>query len=297
MEIFIAGGTGFVGGHLQNILLEKGHSIRLLTHRRIPTAASGIQTVEGDVLKPETYAGTLKGCDAVINLVGIIRAFPEKGVTFEKLHVQATTMMIEAAQKAGLKRYLHMSALGTRPDAVTRYHKTKFRAEQSVRESGLDYTIFRPSIIFGPKDEFVNKLAAFIRTCPAVPVIGDGTYRLQPIAADDVARCYAMSLEMPETIGKTYELCGPDRLTYNEMLDAIGKIMGKADVPKLKSPAGLAKLAARLMEGFSFFPLTTDQITMLLEESICDGKWRETFGFEPTGFAQGISSYLQKNPT
>jgi NADH dehydrogenase len=233
--------------------------------------------VEGDVLKPETLVAGLKGCDAAINLVGIIRAYPEKGVTFERLHVQATSNMIEAARKSSVRRYLHMSALGTRPDAVSRYHKTKFRAEQSVRESGLDYTIFRPSIIYGPGDEFVNKLAAFIRNCPAVPVIGDGTYRLQPIFADDVARCYAMALEMPETIGQTYELCGPDRLTYNEMLDVIAKAMGRSEVPKLKSPAKLVKLATRLMENFPFFPLTTDQITMLLEESICDGKWRETF--------------------
>jgi uncharacterized protein YbjT (DUF2867 family) len=294
MVIFIAGGTGFVGGHLQNMLLQKGHSIRLLTHRRTAAAATGIQTVEGDVMKTETYTEALRGCEAAINLVGIIRAFPEKGVTFERLHVQATANMIEAAQKAGVKRYLQMSALGSRPDAVSRYHKTKFRAEQSVHGSGLNYTIFRPSIIFGPKDEFVNKLAAFIKSCPAVPVIGDGNYRLQPIAADDVARCYAMSLEMPETIGKTYELCGPDRFTYNEMLDVIGKTMGKSDVPKLKSPAGLAKLAARLMEGFSFFPLTTDQITMLLEENICDGTWRQTFEFEPIRFAEGIKRYLAR---
>jgi uncharacterized protein YbjT (DUF2867 family) len=294
MVIFIAGGTGFVGGHVQNMLVEKGHSIRLLTHRRIPAAATGVQAVEGDVMNMETFTEALRGCDAAINLVGIIRAFPEKGVTFERLHVQATANMVEAAQKAGVKRYLQMSALGSRPDAVSRYHKTKFRAEESVRGSGLDYTIFRPSIIFGPKDEFVNKLATFIKSCPAVPVIGDGNYRLQPIAADDVARCYALSLEMPDTIGKTYELCGPDRFTYNKMLDIIGKTMGKADVPKLKSPAGLAMLAARLMQGFSFFPLTTDQITMLLEENICDGKWRETFEFEPLRFEEGIRSYLAR---
>ncbi len=232
------------------------------------------------------------GCDAAINLVGIVREFPDRGVTFDKLHVQATENVIHACRKAGVKRYLHMSALGARSRAVSMYNKTKFRAEERVRASGLDFTIFRPSIIFGPKDEFVNKLAGFIRDYPAVPVIGDGNYRLQPIAADDVALCFAESLRMPETIGQTYELCGPDRLTYNEMLDVIGKSLGKERVTKLKSPTGFVKLAARFLQGFSFFPITTDQITMLLAESICDGKWVETFKFEPTRFSEGIRGYL-----
>jgi NADH dehydrogenase len=292
MEIFLAGGTGFVGGHMRNILLEKGYFIRLLSHRRTAGAANGVQTVEGDVAKPETWIEALNGCDAAINLVGIIREFPDRGVTFDKLHVQATENVIRACQKAGVKRYLHMSTLGSRPRATSVYHRSKFRAEERVRASGLDFTIFRPSIIFGPKDEFVNKLAGFIRTYPAVPVIGDGNYRLQPIAADDVALCFADSLHMPETIGKTYELCGPDRLTYNEMLDIIGKALGRHGVRKLKSPAGFVKLAARFMQRFSFFPITVDQIAMLLEENICDGKWRETFSLEPIRFADGIRSYL-----
>ncbi len=292
MIIFLAGGTGFVGGHLRNALLRKGHSVRLLAHRRTTETGDNERIFEGDVTKAGTFLEALNGCDAAVNLVGIIREFPDRGITFEKLHVGATENMIDACRQAGVKRYLHMSALGTGPGAASRYHETKFRAEERVRASGLDYTIFRPSIIFGPKDDFVNKLAGLIKYSPAVPVIGDGAYRLQPISADDVARCFATSLEMPATIGKTYELCGPDRLSYNEILDIIGKIMGKDGVAKVKSPVGLVKMAARLMQGFSFFPITMDQIVMLLAESFCDGEWRNTFGFEPTGFAEGISSYL-----
>ena len=294
MMIFLAGGTGFVGGHVRNILLEHGNSIRLLTHRNIAGAVERTQLLKGDVTKPETFMDALPECDAVINLVGIIREFPGRGITFKKLHVEATGNLIKACKHAGIKRYLHMSALGTGPHAVSRYHTTKYQAEQCVRDSGLDYTIFRPSIIFGPKDDFINKLACYIKDYPAVPVIGDGIYRLQPIAADDVARCFALALHMPETIGKTYELCGPDRFTYNEMLDSIAKVLGRSNVSKLNTPAGLVKLTARLMERFSFFPITTDQITMLLEENICDGTWREMFGFPPTRFAEGIKSYLRK---
>jgi uncharacterized protein YbjT (DUF2867 family) len=294
MIIFLAGGTGFVGGHLRNALVSKGHTVRLLTHTRTLEAADNVRIFEGDVTKPDTFTEALSGCDAAVNLVGIIREFPERGVTFERLHVQATENMIDACLQTGVNRYLQMSALGTGPDADSLYHKTKFRAEERVRASRLDFTIFRPSIIFGPKDDFINKLAELIRNSPAVPVIGDGTYRLQPISADDVAHCFASSLEMPETIGKTYELCGPDRLTYNKMLDIIGEMIGKEKVAKLKSPVGLVKLAARLMQSFSFFPITMDQITMLLEENICDGEWRKTFRFEPTGFVEGISNYLGK---
>lgn len=294
MKIFLAGGTGFVGGHVRRALLEKGHEILLLTHRRVVGIENGVNAVEGDVSRPETFVEAMRGCDAAINLVGIIREFPARGVTFEKLHMEATANLLRASQEAKVKRFLHMSALGARPDAVSLYHKTKFRAEERVRASGLDYTIFRPSIIFGPKDEFVNKLADFIRNYPAVPVIGDGTYRLQPIAADDVARCFTMALEMPVTIGKTFELCGPDRLSYNEMLDIIGKALGRLNVKKLKNPLGLMKLMTRFMQGFSFFPITMDQIQMLTEENICNGSWLETFEFEPIRFAEGIRSYLDR---
>jgi uncharacterized protein YbjT (DUF2867 family) len=292
MKIFLAGGTGFVGGHVRRALLERNHEILLLTHRRVVGIENGVNAVEGDVSRPETFAEAIRGCDAAINLIGIVREFPARGVTFEKLHVEAAGNLLRAAQKAGMTRYLHMSALGARADAVSLYHKTKFRAEEYVRASGLNYTIFRPSIIFGPKDEFVNKLAGFIRNYPAVPVIGDGNYRLQPIAADDVARCFAMALEMPVTIGRTFELCGPDRLSYNEMLDFIGRALGRSNVKKLKNPLGLMKLMTRFMQRFSFFPITMDQIQMLTEENICRGSWPEIFGFEPIRFAEGIRNYL-----
>jgi len=225
--------------------------------------------------------------------VGIIREFSGRGATFERLHVEATRNVISAARDAGVKRYLQMSSLGTRPGAVSGYHRSKFRAEEEVRSSGLDWTIFRPSVIYGPKDEFVNMLAGYIRSFPAVPVIGDGTYRLQPISADDVARCFAMALEMPVSTGKTYELCGPDRLRYVDMLDAIGRALGKGHVTKIYNPLPLMKVVVPLLQRFSFFPLTMDQLTMLIEESICDGGWRETFGFEPERFEAGIARYLK----
>jgi uncharacterized protein YbjT (DUF2867 family) len=189
-----------------------------------------------------------------------------------------------------------MSALGARPNAVSLYHRTKYHAEQAVRASGLDWTIFRPSVIFGPKDDFINKLAGLVHNLPLVPVIGDGSYRLQPIDGNDVARCFAMALDMPETVGEAYELCGRDRFTYRDLLETVAKTLGKNSVRTLQVPVSLMKLITPFLQRFSFFPITMDQITMLLEESICDGTWRETFRFEPVGMEEAIHVYLKGNP-
>jgi NADH dehydrogenase len=292
MKIFASGSTGFVGGHLCAELLGRGHQLRLLTHQRQTSHVAGVEMIAGDVTRPESYVEALRGCEAAVNLVGIIREFPGRGITFDRLHVEATRAMVGAARQSGVKRFLQMSALGTRPGAIARYHQTKFQAEELVRASGLDFTIFRPSLIFGQGDAFVNMLAGYIRSYPAVPVIGDGRYQLQPISADDVARCFALALEMPGTIGQTFELCGADRLSYNELLDTIGRVLGKARVLKIPNPLCLMKLLVPLLQQFSFFPLTMDQLTMLTEGNVCGGEWQKTFGFEPAGFEAAIRRYL-----
>jgi len=291
MKIFIAGGTGFVGGHVVRELSGRGCRVRLLVHRR-GASFEGVEQIEGDVTCPESLEQGVDGCAAVVNLVGIIREFPAKGTTFERLHVQATANLLAAAKKAGIRRYVQMSALGTRPNAVSRYHKTKFRAEELVRNSGLKWTILRPSLIFGPQDAFVTMFARQLRLAPVLPVIGSGAYRLQPIHVRDVARCFALALEMPETIGQCYELCGDDRLTYADMLDAIAAAMGRSAPLKPRLPLGVMKLVIPVMEGIPQFPITMDQLQMLVEESICDGRWKETFGFAPKGFREGIAEYL-----
>lgn len=293
MKIFISGATGFVGGHLCRELLSRGHILKLLVHHAQIAGASDTEFVHGDVTSADDCLKAAAGCDAVINLVGIIREFPARGVTFERLHIEATRNMVAAAQQNGIRRYLQMSALGSRTGAVSGYHRSKYAAEELVVASGLDYTIFRPSLIFGPTDAFVNMLAGFIRSFSIVPVIGDGKYRMQPIAADDVARCYAIALEKPETVGRAYNICGPDRLNYLEIVDAVAKALGRHFVLKMKNPLVLMQLVTPILEHFPFYPVTSDQITMLLEESICDGSWQGTFGFEPVGFAEGIREYLK----
>ncbi|HXE96902.1 MAG TPA: complex I NDUFA9 subunit family protein [Dongiaceae bacterium] len=294
MKIFISGGTGFVGGHVCRALREHGHEVRLLVHRRKGTPEDGIEYIEGDAARLESFAVGVSGCDAVINLVGIIRESPSRGITFERLHVQATANMLEAARRAGVSRFLQMSALGVRPAAVSAYHQTKWRAEEAVRGSGLQWTIFRPSLIFGPHDAFINMLAAQLRLAPVMPVIGSGSYRLQPIHADDVARCFALALEMPETVGQTYELCGNDRLSYEALLDMIAVALGRPAPWKPHIPLVLMKAIIPVMQKIPQFPITMDQLQMLLEENIGGGEWQKVFGFEPRGLQDGIAEYLHK---
>jgi len=292
LKIFISGATGFVGGHLRRELLGRGHNLRLLVHKRRSGIEAGVEQVEGDVTRLESFEEAAAGCDAVINLVGIIREFPGREVTFERMHVQATANMLAATKKAAVRRYLQMSALGTRPDAVSSYHRTKFRAEELVRASGLEWTILRPSLIYGPQDAFINMLAGQLRLAPVMPVIGDGRYRLQPIHADDVARCFALALEIPQTIGECYQLCGNDRLSYLELLDTVAAALGKSAPLKPHAPLGLMKVLIPIMQHIPQFPITMDQLQMLLEENICDGRWKQIFGFEPIDFKSGISKYL-----
>jgi NADH dehydrogenase len=293
MKIFIAGGTGFVGEHLVTELLRSGHTVRLLVHSR-RTLPGNIEQVTGDVTRLESFAETLSGCDAIINLVGIIREFPSRGLTFERLHVTATANMLAAAAGSGISRYLQMSALGTRPDAVSGYHRTKWQAEELVRGSALAWTIFRPSLIYGLHDAFINMLAAQLRLAPVMPVIGSGSYRLQPIHADDVARCFSRALKMPETIGQTYDLCGNDRLSYEALLDMVADTLGKPRPFKPHLPLGLMKRVIPVLQKFPLFPITTDQLQMLLEESIGGDEWQQQFGFQPRGLREGIAEYLGK---
>jgi NADH dehydrogenase len=297
MKVFVTGATGFVGQELLQQLRAAGHVARCLVRRgsegKLPTK-EGIEVRYGDATDPLSLAGALEGCQAVIHLVGIIREVPFQGVTFDKLHPGATGNLVAAAETQGVQRYLQMSANGARPEAVTDYHRSKWQAEEKVRASSLQWTIFRPSLIFGPGDQFVNKLADLIRTLPVVPVIGDGRYPLSPVAVQDVATGLVRALERDDTVGQTYHCCGPQSLTYDEILDLIGKAVGKTTVRKLHHPLWLMKPLVALLDSLPFFPITANQLTMLLEGNVCDPTpWAESFAINPQELATGIRSYLK----
>jgi len=255
---------------------------------------SDIETVIGDTTSSESLKGKLSGCDAMINLVGIIRESPRQGITFKRLHTESTSNLLQAATEQGVSRYLQMSANGTRQEALTGYHKTKWAAEQLVMHSGLDWTIFRPSLIFGPDDMFVNMLADMIRKLPVVPVMGDGQYRLQPVSVSDVAAGFINALDEPKSISKTYQCGGPAAYSYDEILDFIGAAIGKK-IPlcKLHHPLLLMKPVVAALQNLPQFPMTSDQLQMLLEENICDPTiWREELRLQLLDFPTGIGEYL-----
>lgn len=298
MKIFVTGGTGFVGQEVIQQLLKADHDVICLAR------GGSAQKLEqhprlsfhkGDATLPESLKKGLEGCDAVIHLIGIIREFPGKGITFDRLHTQATTNMVDAAENAGIKRFLHMSANGTREGAVSPYHQTKWAAEQAVRSANLEWTIFRPSLIYGVGDQFVNMLADLIRKLPIVPVIGDGQYRMSPVAVEAIAASFVDALARPATIGKVFHCGGLQSLSYDEILDLIGRAMGKDKVAKLHHPILFMRPVVALMESIPQFPLTSSQLTMLLEGNEVDPQeWTSAFDLHLDNFYDGICSYLKK---
>ncbi|MDB6022701.1 MAG: NAD-dependent epimerase/dehydratase, partial [Pedosphaera sp.] len=302
MKAFVTGATGFVGEEILQQLHQTGHAIRILA--RHPQSAPvqecvsrfGAEVHIGDILNPASLPAGVRGTDAVIHLVGIISEIGKN--TFENVHTLGTRNMVAAAQQAGVKRFVHMSALGTRTNAIARYHQSKWAAEEIVRNSGLDYTIFRPSIIYGPRDLFVNLFARMARFSPALPVMGSGRSKLQPVPVADVATCFVRALNEPNSIGQTYDICGGEVLSFEEVLDAILEVTGRKRW-KLHLPLGIARLQAALLE-FIFPrvlgkapPLNRDQLLMLDEDNVGHPQpANDLFRLKPIPFKQGIAQYL-----
>ena len=294
MRIFVTGGTGFVGKVLAEKLIGAGHEVTLLVRMgsEQKVHSSGIRFSYGDVLDLTTLKIGLRSQEAVIHLVGIIREFPHRGITFQRLHVQATRNVVDAATAQGIHRYLHMSALGSRPNAVSQYHQTKYQAEEIVRQSSLDYTIFRQSVIFGKEDGFVNLFAGMIQKIPLIPAIGGGKSKLQPIAVEDAAEGFVQALSHPNTIGKTYELGGPKDYTLSQLLDRIAHAMNRTMI-KIPVPFWYMNALASLFEYFPWFPVSRDQLIMLKENNTCDPTpFAQTFGISLTPFEEGIRTYV-----
>jgi len=295
-RVFVTGATGFVGRAVVHALRAHGHAVRCLVRRGSEHALHGleaIERVEGNVLARRGLEAGIAGCDTLIHLVGIIREHPAAGVTFERVHTQATVKVLEAAAAAGVRRFIHMSALGTRPDARARYHATKWAAEEAVRASGLPWTIFRPSIIYGRGDGFVSLLARMIRRLPVVPVVGSGGQRLQPVAVEHVAEAFARAVTLPTAAKQTYEAGGPDAVTMLALLDLVADALGRRHPVKAHVPLGLVRGAARLLQGLPGFPLTTDQLVMLEEDNTCDpSAFYAAFDLTPLPLATGLQRML-----
>ena len=294
--ILVTGANGFVGRHLVERLRKDGIAVRALV--RDPSRAQklrdlGAEVAAGDVSDPVSLETAAAGCDRVIHLVGIIQE--GRGFTFRSIHVDGTRNVLAAAKKAGVKQFFHQSALGTRENARSEYHRTKWDAEQLVGASGLPYTILRPSLIYGPGDLFTIRLAEMIKLAPVLPVIGSGRSKVQPIFIGDVTACIARAVMDDRFLNKAFEIGGPEQLTYEEVTKAIAAVLG-VKRSTVHMPMFFMRTMAKVAETvLPKPPLTTDQLIMLQEDNVCDLKdIREAFGIEPVKFREGLAKFLGK---
>ncbi|MBM4054100.1 MAG: complex I NDUFA9 subunit family protein [Planctomycetes bacterium] len=296
MKVFLTGSTGFVGKQLLKDLMENRHKVKCLVRKgsehKLEKYINTIEIEYGDITNIHCLENIIKGCDAVINIVGIIREIRGNKITFERLHYEGTRNLAVEAKKQGVSRFIQMSSLGANKEGKTQYQQTKYRAEDFIRNSGLDYTIFRPSIIFGKEDNFVNIFANMLKIQQFIPVIGDGKYKMQPVAVENVSAAFVNSLERKDTIGKLFEVGGPEKIEFNEIINIIGKVLCLPPY-KICVPAWIMSNLAEMFDWIPVFPVTKDQITMLLEGNTCNEKpFFDHFKIPPVFFEEGIAKYL-----
>ena len=304
MKTAIIGGTGFVGSYIVDALLDAGHEPHVLVRSGSEAKlhrAGECKVTTGDLESPDAVDALVSGCDAVIYNVGILREFPGKGITFEALQYRGAKTVAEAAKRAGVRRFLLMSANGI-DSAQTPYQTTKLKAEAMIRDSGLDYTIFRPSVIFGdPRGtmEFATQLYRDMVRVP-LPAVGfhtglspaHGEVLMSPVHVRDVADAFVNALSDESTIGKCFVLGGPEVVSWPQMLQRIAEAVGKKKLI-LPMPIGFMKFGATLLDWLPFFPVTKDQLTMLADGNTAEpDELASLIGREPMEFSPGNLDYL-----
>ncbi|GAB4330810.1 MAG: NAD(P)H-binding protein [Candidatus Abyssubacteria bacterium] len=295
--IFVSGGTGFIGSHSVRRLVEQGQTLRLLTFKGPGLAgelpSERIKYAAGSITDPASLAGKMNGCDIAVNFVGIIVQVGD--ATFERIHVQGLRNLLEEAKRAEVKRFIHISALGTSEEPASEYFRTKWEAEQLTKGSGLEYVVLRPSLVFGPEDRFFNMLKPMLYL-PIMPVVGTGRTRFQPIWVEDVASCVVKAVEDDTPLNGVWEVAGPEQMTFDEMLDKMADALGLSPRIKLHIPLGVMNPVAKFMETLlPRPPVTTDQLKMLSVDNITDSNAiTEIFGVEPSPLRDTLRSYWRK---
>lgn len=304
-RVMVTGGGGFVGSAVIDELLSRDYGVNALVNRRpLASKDSRVRSIPGGIFDPAAVDEAARGCDAVIHLVGIIMEKPSQGVTFERMHFEGTKAIVDGAIRNDIKRYVQMSALGVRPDAASNYHRTKFLAEQYVRVSGLKWTIIRPSLIHGPRGEFMAMEARWARK-QAAPFLfmpyfgrgllgGGGAGQLQPVFVGDVAKAFVDALDKNQTIGEVYMIGGPEEITWPAMHKTVSRHIIGRERATLAVPAWYAKLLTYVVPG-GLLPFNHDQVVMSQEDNTCDiSKLVADFGWTPHGFEEQVKLYAHQ---
>ncbi|HEY4707206.1 MAG TPA: complex I NDUFA9 subunit family protein [Thermodesulfobacteriota bacterium] len=298
MNILVTGATGFVGSHLLDRLQTGRHRVRCMVAPFEMKAAQGLKSrgfeaVVADIMnRDEIRRAIPEGLDAVFHLAGILTE--TRKVKFVDIHVNATRNLVDACVEKNLKRFIFTSAFGAAPDAESALHRSKWECERLLRMSGLEYTILRPTIIFGRGDRFTNLFAYEIRNHPFIPIPDGGRNAMQPIFVDDLAEAMVRCLRRDDTRFGAYDLGGHETYTFREMVKRIYKVVGirRRMVPV---PIPLMYVMGFFYELFSDKPmLTRDLVTLLKKDYVAPGNAiTEVFGIKPVGFVEGMRTYLR----
>lgn len=297
--VTIIGGTGFIGRYVVKALASAGYTLRIISRHpdgalHLKTAGSVGQIVltSGDITKPSSLAGQMEGSSAVVNLVGIL--FQSGNQTFMRVHTKGAAKLAQLAKEAGVPRLVHISALGIeKSQATSKYARSKLRGEQAILEAFPEATILRPSVVFGPEDNFFNMFAGMAGISPALPLFGGGRTRFQPVYAGDVARAVATCVQAPATAGHTYELGGPKIYTFREILEYIMQLTGRQRL-LVPIPFSIASLMGLIGEILPTPPLTRDQVRLLKYDNVVHPS-SENFshlGISPTAVEMIVPEYL-----
>ena len=297
VEVCVLGGSGFIGRHVCHALAAAGYRIRVATRDRerakeqlilLPT----VDVTSANIHDPAQLAAFVRGADAVINLVGVLHD-GRGGRSFQAAHVELARKVVAACREGGIGRLLHMSALASARDAPSRYLRTKGEAEAIVRESGLAWTLYRPSVVFGPGDSFLNLFATLLRFSPVVALACPDA-RFQPVFVEDVAAAFVKGLADLGSFGRSYDLCGPRVYTLRELVEYVGKVTGRHR-PVVGLNDALSYCQALAMELLPVKLMTRDNYYSMKVDNVCSCDF--PFGIAPAALEAVAPSYLgQRTP-
>ena len=305
MKVALFGGTGFVGSYITRELVREGFTPKVLVQSgSLSKINSPCEVVKGDIQNKNAILETMQGVEAVIYTIGIIREFPKKGVTFKELHLNGLKRCLELALKIGVKRFILMSANGVRPDGKA-YQRTKWQADEALKESGLNWTIFRPSLIFGDpgaegRPEFCTQIRDDMLSLPfPAPLFYNGllpfnagSFSMSPIHVKNVAEFFVKSIKLKVCEKNIFDLGGPEALTWKEIIHQIALASGKRTW-KIPAPVVVIKIAASILDRFKWFPVTRDQLTMLMESNTVSANYFDDFSINPKKFNLENLEYLK----